>query len=71
MVILDKYVIMPDGSVMDYESGAIYFTQRNRSGQKGMVLRDKEGKSHYFLERYLLQLKRDFDKEEENEVNRV
>ena len=63
MTILDKYVILPCGSVMNFETGAIHFTSRNRRGQKGMVLMDKEGKSHYFLERYLLQLKRDFDKE--------
>ena len=64
MVILDKYVVLPCGSVMDYESGAIYFHSRNRRGQKGLVVKDKEGKSHYFLERYLLKLKRDSEKEE-------
>jgi len=64
MVILDKYVILPCGSVMDSELGSIHFNEKNQQGQKGMVLKDKEGKSHYFLERYLIQLKRDFDRED-------
>jgi hypothetical protein len=63
MTILDKYVVMPDGSVMNFETGAIYFNTRNRSGQKGLVLKDDEGKSHYFLEHNLLKMKRNFDKQ--------
>tara|TARA_R110000822_G_scaffold210833_1_gene346496 strand:- start:386 stop:586 length:201 start_codon:yes stop_codon:yes gene_type:complete len=66
MTILEKYVIMPDASVMNFETGAIYFVTKNRNGQKGLVLRDDAGKSHYFLERYLLQLKREFDRNNED-----
>lgn len=64
MLILDKYVIMPGGSVMNYETGEIKFVTKNQTGQKGMVLTDSEGKSHYYLERYLINLKRKFDKED-------
>lgn len=63
MTLFDTYVVMPDGSVMNFETGEMFFTTRNMRGQKGLTLKDQEGKSHYFLERNLLKMKREFDKQ--------
>jgi len=63
MTLFDTYVVMPDGSVMNFNNGEIIFSTRNSKGQKGLVLKDVEGKSHYFLERNLLRMKREFDKQ--------
>jgi hypothetical protein len=63
MTLFDAYVVMPDGTVMNYNTGEMIFSTRNSRGQKGLILKDQGGKSHYFLERNLLKMKREFDKQ--------
>ena len=64
MVIFDKYVVLPCGSVMDFSSGEVIFSKRNSRGQKGYTLKDQSGKNHYFLEYNVLKKKRELDREE-------
>jgi Ni,Fe-hydrogenase maturation factor len=63
MVILDKWLIIKDGCVMNTDTGEIHWFSRNRKGKKYFLLRDDKGKTHFWLQRNLLELYKNNQKE--------
>lgn len=62
MIVFDKYVVLPCGNLMVYESGEIIYPKKTPNGKNGFVLYDEEGKHEFFLQSNLLKLKRESEK---------
>ena len=63
MVILDKWLILKDGCVMNIDTGEIHWFKRNKQGKKYFLLKDDSGKVHFWLQQNLLDLYREHRKE--------
>lgn len=58
MVILDKWLILKDGCIMNVDNGEIHWCKRNKQGKKYFLLKDDTGKTHFWLQQNLLELYR-------------
>jgi|688.fasta_scaffold624392_3 hypothetical protein len=64
MIVFDKYVVMPDGNLMIYNTGEIVYPKANHAKQLYFNLVDEDGANHFFLQSNLLKLKKKLEKDD-------
>ena len=64
LVKADKWLVLEDGTCMNLDNGGILWASKNQKGQKHFKLIDDKGKTHFYLQRDLLNERREIERVE-------
>ena len=57
-----KWLVLQDGTVMNVDNGIILWATKDRSGRKHFKLLDSKGKTHFYLQRDLLNERKEVER---------